>query len=132
MKVESINRDCFLINLGKEIYMFKKGYCVDKVVVNNRDKNTILKYFSDRKLVHVSLTQFDFYNVVIDLVSNPPKLQLKSTDSIVIPERKGKYLFMDVLRFEEHKIGFFYQISSPNLAGEVKYEFVLTSLWNYE
>jgi len=87
------------MNLGKEIYMFKKGYCVDKVAVNFHDNNTVLKYFSDRKLVHVAPTQIDFYNVVIDLAANPPKIQLKSTDSIVVPERKGKYLFMDLLRF---------------------------------
>ena len=79
--------------------MFKKGYCVDRVAINYQVDNTFLKYFPDRRLVHVSPAQIDFYNLVIDLAVNPPKLALKSTDSIVVPERKGKHVFMDVLRF---------------------------------
>ena len=79
--------------------MFKKGYCVDKVAVNFHDNNTVLKYFSDKKLVHVAPNQIDFYSVIIDQAINPPKIQLKSTDSIIIPPRIGKYQFVDVLRF---------------------------------
>lgn len=81
--MESVDKECFLLNLGREIMMFKRGYLVDKVAVNYQVKNTFVKYFSDRKAVHVSPSQIDFYNVIIDLAANPPKISLKSTDSLV-------------------------------------------------
>ena len=64
--------------------MFKKGYMVDKVSVNFKDDNTFVKYFPDQKVVHGTSNQLDFYAVVIDLAANPPKISLKSTDSLMM------------------------------------------------
>jgi hypothetical protein len=99
LKVESVDKECFLLNLGREIMMFKRGYLVDQVTINFQVNNTFVKYFPDRKAVHVSPSQIDFYNVLIDLAVNPPKISLKSTDSLVTEERASNYEFMNVLRF---------------------------------
>lgn len=88
-----------MLNLGRELLLFKRGYLVDRAVVNHQVDNTFLRYFSDRKVVHVSPTQIDFYNVIIDISANPPKISLKSTDSLMTEERGSIYKFMDVLRF---------------------------------
>ncbi len=79
--------------------LFKRGYLVDGANVNFKVDNTFLKYFSDKKIVHVAPNQIDFYNVLIDLTANPPKLTLKSTDALITPDRGAEYVFMDVLRF---------------------------------
>jgi hypothetical protein len=119
------------MNLGQEILMFRKGYCVDKVKINQRVEGTVLKYFGERReLVHVSPLQIDFYNVTIDLVTNPPKLAIKSFDSITQIEHP-KFLFLDTIKFEDHKLAFFYQLPSPNASGEVKYSFALTQKWRF-
>lgn len=34
LRVESISRDCYLINVGQAILMFKKGYLVDRAAIN--------------------------------------------------------------------------------------------------
>jgi hypothetical protein len=61
------------------------------------------------------------YSLLIDLNANPPKISLKSTDSIEMAKHSEEYAFVDVLRFEQHKMGFFYQKPTPNLSGEVQY-----------
>jgi hypothetical protein len=73
------------MNLGQSILMFSKGYCVDKVFINMQLQESILKYFGDRKLIHISPAQIDLYNVAIDLLANPPKLTINSFDSIASP-----------------------------------------------
>jgi len=59
-----------------------------------------LKYFGDKKLIHVAPSQIDFYNVIIDLVSNPPKLAIKSTDSIGLELENCKYRFLEAIKFD--------------------------------
>lgn len=78
--------------------MFRKGYCVDNVFINLKIENSELKYFNDKKLIHVSPEQIDFYDVTIDMISNPPKLSIKSTDSISQIDNK-KFRFMDLIKF---------------------------------
>jgi hypothetical protein len=82
LKIESLTRESYFMNLGQSILMFSKGYCVDKVCINMQMQGTILKYFGDKKLIHVSPSQIDLYNVGIDLLANPPKLTITSFDSL--------------------------------------------------
>ena len=81
--------------------------------------------------MHVSPVQIDFYNVTIDLVTNPPKLSIKSFDSVT-QAHLPKFNFLDAVKFEDHKLAFFYQVPSPNVSGEVKYSFALTQKWRFE
>jgi hypothetical protein len=131
LKIESIAKDSYFMNLGQTILMFRKGYCVDKAFINLKVEGTLLKYFGDKKLIHISPLQIDFYNVIIDLVSKPPKLTIQSFDSISSIEHQ-KYVFLDAIKFEEHKLAFFYQLPFPNNSGEVKYFFTLTQAWRFE
>lgn len=82
LKVECITKDSYFMNLGQDILLFRKGYCVDKIFINLKLEGTLLKYFGDKKLVHIAPKQIDFYSFMIDLVSNPPKLSIHSYDSI--------------------------------------------------
>lgn len=34
LKIESITKDSYFMNLGQYFLMFRKGYCVDKVSIN--------------------------------------------------------------------------------------------------
>jgi hypothetical protein len=36
LRVESVARDAFLMNLGQEILMFRKGYLVERVKITQR------------------------------------------------------------------------------------------------
>ena len=69
--------------------------------------------------------------MTIDLVANPPKLAIKSFDSVT-QAHLPKFNFLDALKFEDHKLAFFHQLSSPNASGEVKYCFALTQRWRFE
>jgi hypothetical protein len=131
MKIESISKDSYFMNLGQEILMFSKGYCVDRVKITQKVEGTVLKYFGDKKLIHVSPMQIDFYSVLIDLAANPPKLAVQSFDSITNLEHQ-KYVFLDAVKLEEHKTAFFYQLPFRNGSGEVKYFFALTQRWRFE
>lgn len=82
LKIESISKDSYFMNLGQTILMFSKGYLVDRVYINIKVEGTVLKYFGDKKLIHISPKQIDFYKVEIDMGSNPPKLKIDSFDSI--------------------------------------------------
>lgn len=115
LKIESITKDVMLMNLGPSILMFSKGYYVDKFFINFKIQGTFLKYFNNY-LIHISQTQIDFYYVNIDLVSNPPKLQIHSFDSIINIDTQ-KYQFLDAIKFEQHKIAFFYFLPFTNNSG---------------
>ena len=131
LRVESINKECYLLNLDKKIMMFKRGYMVDQAIVNFQKSRTYLRYYVDKRVVFVAPDQIDMHNLLIDLNSNPPKISLKSTDSIVM-SLDSEYVFMDVLRLETNKWVFFYQVPTPNLNGEVKYQFFMTMPWNFQ
>jgi hypothetical protein len=110
--------------------MFKKGYMIDKVYINIQMDNSLLKYW-DKKLIHIAPTQIDFYNVVIDLISNPPRLTIKPYDSIVFVSENNRYKFVEAIKFEDHKIAFFYQLAAPSITGEIKYYFTMTQQDDY-
>lgn len=90
----------------------------------------MLKYFGDKKLIHIAPRQIDFYSFAIDLVSNPPKMSINSIDSITNVENQ-QYAFVDAIKLEDHKVAFFYQNPTISRSGEVKYVFSLTQKWNY-
>ena len=45
--LKNFSKETFLMNLGSEILVFKKGYIVDAVSINLRNENSILKYVGD-------------------------------------------------------------------------------------
>ena len=96
--------------------MFKRGYMVDTAVVNYQIKDTFLRMYSDCKVVFITPSTIDMYNLSIDLVANPPKIALKSTDSIMV-EQSSSYQFLDVLRLDHMKYAFYYQIPIGNGSG---------------
>lgn len=81
IKIESISSDCYLINIGQAILMFRKGYLVDRASINIHVEGSFLKYF-DKQLIHVVPSQIDFYHTQVFLNSNPPKLTIISDDSV--------------------------------------------------
>ena len=111
--------------------MFKRGYMVDTAVVNYEVKGTYLRLYPDRKIIFIAPGQIDMYNLNIDLISNPPKISLQSTDSIMVNALTSGYTFLDLLRLDQNKYAFFYQIPEPNFSGEVKYQFFITLPWNF-
>ena len=98
LKVGPVSKECYLLNLGNKLMLFKKGYMVDEAKLNFHSPNTYLKYFSDRKVVFVAPNQIDVYNLQIDLHANPPKISLKSTDSLLMNHQATGLQFMDILR----------------------------------
>lgn len=119
------------MNLGQEILMFRKGYLVERVRINQKVEGTHLKYFGDRMLVHVSSRQLDFYEVAIDLLATPPKLALQSFDCVTFPPLPH-YSFLDAVRLDSHRLAFFYHLPRSNSSGERKYAFALTLPWLFE
>ncbi len=97
LQVESVAKDTFLMNLGQEILMFRKGYLVERVRITQKVEGTRLKYFTDRVLVHFSAKQLDFYQVAIDLIATPPKLAIQSFDCVTLPPLPT-YTFLDAVR----------------------------------
>lgn len=81
MRIESISRDCYLLNIGQAILMFKKGYLVDRVYINIHVEGSYMKYL-DKQLIHAVPSQIDFYGLQAYLNSNPPKLTITSEDSV--------------------------------------------------
>lgn len=130
LRVESVARDAFLMNLGQEILMFRKGYLVERVRITQRVEGTHLKSFGDRVLVHVSTCQLDFYELAIDLSATPPKLALQSFDCVTLPPLPN-YSFLDAVRLDAHRIAFFYHLPRSNSSGERKYAFALTLPWHF-
>ena len=131
LKVETVNKECYLLNLGQKIMMFKRGYMVDTAVVNYQINDTYLRMYSDCKVVFITPSNIDMYNLSIDLLANPPKIALKSTDSIMV-EQSSSYQFLDVLRLDTMKYAFFYQIPIGNGSGEVQYQFFITIPMKFE
>jgi hypothetical protein len=82
LRVESISRDCYLINIGQAILMFRKGYLVDRAAINIHVEGSYLKYF-DKQLIHAVPSQIDIYHIQTALNSNPPKLTIISDDSVL-------------------------------------------------
>ena len=82
LTVESVNRECYFMNLGQELFLFIRGYRVDKVEINYQTGGSLLKSFGDKKLMHITPVQIDFYDLKIDLASNPPRITIHSTDSV--------------------------------------------------
>ena len=105
---------------------------VDEAKLNFHSPNTYLNYFPDKKVVFVAPNQIDMYSIVVNLQANPPKINLKSTDSIVINHQNSNMAFMDILRFEANKWAFFYQLPAAQSNGEVKYEFHMTIPWAFD
>ena len=117
LKVETVNKECYLLNLAQKIMMFKRGYMVDTATVNYQFDNTYLRLYPDRRVVVITPNQIDMYHLHLDLLANPPKISLQSTDCIMVDSLTPGYRFMDVLRLDTHKYVFFYQIPSANLNG---------------
>lgn len=99
IKIESLTKDCYFMNLGQEILAFKKGFKVDEVKINRQSANSLLKYYNDKKLIHISEKQIDFYDFSIDLTANPPKISLTSTDSILIEDYDHQFVFFETIKF---------------------------------
>jgi hypothetical protein len=53
LQAYNLNKECYLLNLGWKIMLFKRGYMVDSVCINHKEHNTFLRYFSDRKVIFV-------------------------------------------------------------------------------
>lgn len=63
------------------------------------------------------------------MVSNPPRIILESTDSILSKITEEGYSFLDLLEMLNDNIVVFYQISEEknnSLSGEIKYSFCVT------
>ena len=127
-----MNKEVYLLNLGCKIMMFKRGYMVDTAYVNSKkDPDSYLRLYPDRRVVFIAPGQVDMYNLTLDLLANPPKISLDSTDSIMVNTHTSGYSFFDVLRLDTSRYAFFYQISTPNYSGEVQYQFFITLPWNF-
>jgi hypothetical protein len=109
LRIESISRDCYLLNIGQAILMFRKGYLVDRAYISIHVEGSYMKYF-DKQLIHAVPSQIDFYRLQAYLNSNPPKLTITSEDSVIAVPENSRYTFLDALKFDQHRIGFFYQL----------------------
>jgi len=98
--VGPVSKECYLLNLGNKLMLFKKGYMVDDAQLNFHSPNTYLRYFPDKKVAFVAPKQIDVYSLQVNLHANPPKITLKSTDSILINTQLQSLEFMDILRLE--------------------------------
>ena len=116
LRVENINKEVYLLNLEESLLMFKRGYMVDRANVNYHDKDIHLRFFG-RKVIFVAPSQIDMYALQVDLLANPPKISLRSSDSLLTHGLVNKFTFLDVLPFDNHRWGFFYQVPTPNLSG---------------
>lgn len=109
--ISNYSKEIYCINLGYEILAVKKGYVIDKVKGNITDESTILKYTGTDRLIHVLPNKLELYKFTVNTISNPPRIVLESTDSILTPITDNSYSFLDVLEMLHDNLAVFYQIS---------------------
>ena len=80
----------FLINLGDEVLVVKKGYILDSVRMASKKEKIKFIYFNDGTLFCVSQSKVEVYNFSIDFTVNPYKIVTQPKDSIQFPESSNK------------------------------------------
>lgn len=84
-------------------------------------------YLGNRKLIHITKTHADVYRFDIQQ-SCPPKIEIKSVDSIVLPTISLNFDFFKVIEMLSSSLVIAYQLSpeASSLVGETRYKFGVT------
>ena len=73
------------MNIGDDILAFRKGYNIDTASVSMGAGNNYLRYIGNNKLIHITDIKVEIYNFSINENIYPPRMIVKSSDSIQIP-----------------------------------------------
>lgn len=120
----------YFMQIEQSLLAMRGAYVLDSLKTSKIVQNTHYKLFEQKKLVHLSEIKMEIYSLDLDESKNPPKIQVKSLDSLLLPTFKFKTRFIDIINILGNNFLIAFQNNSENnryKRGEIRYAFVLTT-----
>ena len=74
----------YIMELGYEILLLKKGYVLDSVNINVKLKHSVLRYIGDNRIIHFNNKFLELYHFDLNNKAKPYKIKINPIDSVQI------------------------------------------------